>query len=299
MRLIATVLCPLLLLLAAPVQAETAWSAATQDRAPDAEHPAVNRQVLVPSAGEGMNALFFLASGAGPKPTVVLLHGLPGNEKNLDLAQAMRRAGWNVLTFNYRGSWGSPGEFSIAGAVEDAVAAMQFVRQPEIAARYSVDPDRLVIAGHSMGGYAAARYASTHSDLAGLVLLDAWDAGLAGKYLRANPAEQAAFTASFDDLGNSLNGADARSLTSDVVALGADQDFEALVPRLALHPTLSVWADKGMAAPNAALAGAIAAQPNARITTANLPSDHSFADHRIALAQVVVDWLELLAKSSP
>lgn len=299
MRLIATVLCPLLLLLALPVQAETAWSAASHDRAPDAEHPAVNRQLLVPSAGKGMNALFFLASGAGPKPTVVLLHGLPGNEKNLDLAQAMRRAGWNVLTFNYRGSWGSPGEFSIAGAVEDAAAAMQFVRQPEIAAKYSVDPERLVIAGHSLGGYAAARYASTHSDFAGLVLLDAWDAGLAGKYGRAHPEEQAGLTASFNDLGNSLNGADAQSLTSDVLALGDDQDFESLVPRLALRPMLSVWADKGMAAPNAALAGAIAAQGKARITTANLPSDHGFTEHRIALAQVVVDWLELLAKSSP
>ncbi|MFD3266336.1 hypothetical protein [Phenylobacterium ferrooxidans] len=32
-----------------------------------------------------------------------------GNEKNLDLAQAVRRAGWNAAAFNYRGSWGSPG----------------------------------------------------------------------------------------------------------------------------------------------------------------------------------------------
>lgn len=299
MRLAATVLSLCLVLVAAPLQAAAASDAVTQDQLPDAEHPAVNRQVLVPSAGEGMNALFFLASGAGPKPTVVLLHGLPGNEKNLDLAQAIRRAGWNVLTFNYRGSWGSPGNFSIAGAVEDADAAMRFARKPDIASRYSIDPNRLVIAGHSMGGYAAARYAATHSDVAGLILLDAWDAGLEGKYLRANPAEQAAFAAGFDDLGNSLHGADAQSLTSDVLALGEDQDFESLVPRLARHPTLSVWADKGIAAPNAALAGAIAAQPNARITTANLPSDHSFSDHRIALAQVVVDWLEALQTSSP
>lgn len=298
MRLAAAVLCPLLLLLALPLHAATVSDAATHDQPPDAEHPAVNRQVLVPSAGEGMNALFLLASGAGPKPTVVLLHGLPGNERNLDLAQAMRRAGWNVLTFHYRGSWGSPGKFSIAGAVQDAEAAMQYVRQPDIASRYSIDTSRLVIAGHSMGGYAAARYAATHADVAGLILLDAWDAGQGGKYLRANPAEQARLTASFDDLGNILNGADAQSLTSDVLALADDQDLESLAPGLALHPTLSVWADKGIAAPNAALASAIAAQRNARITTANLPTDHSFADHRIALAQVVVDWLEQLAEPS-
>ena len=35
---------------------------------------------------------------------MILFHGLPGNEQNLDLAQAIRRANWNVLTLHYRGS---------------------------------------------------------------------------------------------------------------------------------------------------------------------------------------------------
>jgi predicted alpha/beta-fold hydrolase len=26
----------------------------------------------------------------------------------MDLIQAIRRSGWNAVTFNYRGSWGSP-----------------------------------------------------------------------------------------------------------------------------------------------------------------------------------------------
>ena len=66
---------------------------------------------------------------------MLLLHGLPGNEQNLDLAQAVRRAGWNVLTLHYRGSWGSPGRFSLAGAGEDVDAAMAFLRQPGKRAR--------------------------------------------------------------------------------------------------------------------------------------------------------------------
>ena len=44
------------------------------------------------------------ANGQGPHPTIVLLHGFPGNEKNLDLAQSLRRAGYNVLFFHYRGA---------------------------------------------------------------------------------------------------------------------------------------------------------------------------------------------------
>src|SRR5579872_509269 len=174
---------------AAPAATAPLPRAVVADPARDAKHPAANRQVLIPSGGVGMNALFLLAAGDGPKPTLLLLHGLPGNEQNLDLAQAIRRAGWNVLTMHYRGSWGSPGTFSLAGAADDAAAAMAFLQQPQNAAKYRIDPRRILIGGHSMGGFAAARYAAAHpdgADVAGVVLIDAWNVGADGKDLRAH-----------------------------------------------------------------------------------------------------------------
>src|SRR6185369_2030229 len=154
--------------------------------------PAHNQQLLIDSHGSKMNALFFLAAGPGRHPTMLLLHGLPGNERNLDLAQAVRRAGWNVLTFTYRGAWGSDGEFSIANAIEDTHAAMAFLRSHEAISAYGIDPARLVIAGHSMGGFAAAHEAAMERGagagdppLAGLVLLDAWDIAAGANRTRA------------------------------------------------------------------------------------------------------------------
>src|SRR5688572_5580693 len=101
-------------------------SSVTMDPPRDAAHPARNQQLLIDSNGSAMNALLFMAQGPGPKPTVILLHGLPGNERNLDLAQALRRVGWNVLTFTYRGAWGSEGRFSLTNAIEDGEAALAF-----------------------------------------------------------------------------------------------------------------------------------------------------------------------------
>jgi pimeloyl-ACP methyl ester carboxylesterase len=89
-----------------------------------------------------INALAYVAAGIGPHPTLVLCHGWPGNEKNLDLAQAVRRAGWNVVTFNYRGSWGSPGNFHFAQNPEDAKAVLAYLRDPANAAKLGVDPKR-------------------------------------------------------------------------------------------------------------------------------------------------------------
>ena len=63
------------------------------DPAPDATHPPRMEVLHIPSGGVEINGVAYLAGGAGAHPTLVLLHGLPGNEKNLDLAQAVRRAG--------------------------------------------------------------------------------------------------------------------------------------------------------------------------------------------------------------
>ena len=79
----------------------------------DTAHPASLAAFVIPSLEGALNAVMYTAAGVGAHPTLLLLHGFPGNEQNLDLAQVARRAGWNVLTFHYRGSWGSPGAFSV------------------------------------------------------------------------------------------------------------------------------------------------------------------------------------------
>jgi hypothetical protein len=66
-----------------------------------------------------MFGLIYEAPGVGPHPTALVLHGFPGNERNLDLAQAIRRAGWNAVFFHYRGAWGSEGSFGFVHVLED------------------------------------------------------------------------------------------------------------------------------------------------------------------------------------
>lgn len=90
--------------------------------------PAETLPHAIPSGNVNLNAILYTAAGSGPHPTVLLLHGLPGNEQNIDLAQAVRRLGWNVLTIHYRGSWGGPGIFSFEHCLEDAAAALDWIR---------------------------------------------------------------------------------------------------------------------------------------------------------------------------
>ena len=265
------------------------------DPAPDSVNPPRSAQVLVPSHGVGMNGLFYLAGGLGRHPTVVLLHGFPGNEQNLDLAQAIRRAGWNVLTVHYRGAWGSPGIFSIHNVLEDADAAVSFVRQPDIAEKFGIDTRRLVLGGHSMGGFASASHARTDRQLLGVFLIDAWNVGNTGEeFVKVSgPARAALINKQFDDIGNSLNGATARSTAEEVIAHRTEWNFMTWAKDLTRSPLLVIGAAKAHGEENRALAEAVT-RDGGKVSALTLPSDHSFQDHRIALAAEVVDWLQKL-----
>ena len=270
-------------------------SAVISDPTPDPAYPLRSAQVLVPSHGVGMNGLFYLAGGPGPHPTLILLHGFPGNEQNLDLAQAVRRAGWTVLTLHYRGSWGSPGDFSIAHVLEDADAAVDFVRRPDIAGKFEIDTRRIVLGGHSMGGFASAAHARKDRDLLGVVLIDAWNVGASADELaKTEGAARAALEATeFDDLGNSLHGATASSIADEMVAHRIEWNFMAWAGDLTRQPLLVVGAEQSEGHENSELAEAVR-RAGGQVTAVTLPSDHSFQDHRIALAAHVVSWLQAL-----
>lgn len=100
---------------------------------PDAasESPASMKHPLIPRHGSNLLGVVYLAAGSQPHPTAILVHGFPGFEQNLDLAQSLRRAGWNVLAYHYRGSWGVAGSFSFLHCIEDADAEVAFALSPK------------------------------------------------------------------------------------------------------------------------------------------------------------------------
>ena len=123
-----------------PLPAQQIPAAVVVDQAADKQFPPALSILTIPSHGVEMDAFFYLAGGAGPHGTVLLLHGLPGYEMNGDLAQSIRRAGWNVLLFHYRGTWGTEGTFSQSSAIEDTTEVVRFLREPANVAKYRIDP---------------------------------------------------------------------------------------------------------------------------------------------------------------
>lgn len=265
-------------------------SAIYTDPVRDAAHPARMEVLHIPSGGVEINGVAYLAAGAGVHPTVVICHGLPGNEKNMDLAQAVRRAGWNAITFNYRGSWGSPGRYRFAQNPEDAKAVLAFLRDPKTAAKFGIDPARLVIVGHSMGGWVAATVGGEDRNLLGVGLISAANLGREGMENRS--AAIALMAGNME----SLAGVTPESMADEALANQANFDFLRQAKPLGMKPVLILSSDDGLAPQTDALASAIRANGGTQLQTQHVATDHSWSDRRIALQALVIDWLQSLLK---
>ena len=273
------------LLCGVKLQAQSVPAALYSDPPADSAHPAHMTVLRVPTHGVQINGLMYQPSGGGRHPTLVICIGLPGNERNLDVAQAARRAGWNTVSFNYRGAWGSPGEFRFSQNLEDVEAVLAYLRDWTNAEQLGVDTSRIVLAGHSMGGWVAVNAAARDGGLAGVILISAADVAKQGDW----PAKR--LLSLMTESTGPLAGVTPQSMVDEVRSLGKELRFERAAAALVHVPLLALTADDGLASDTDALVGAIRQRGGGNVTAIHVATDHNWSDHRIALQATILHWL--------
>jgi len=139
----------------------------------DKGSPAGSTELFIPSDKALLAGVIYRANGAGKHPTLLLLHGYPGNERNLDLAQVVRAMGWNVIYFDYRGSWGSQGKFTLMNCVGDVVNVVKFCNKYQDSLK--IDTSNIVLFGHSMGGWVSLKAIQAIPQIKKAFALSTWD----------------------------------------------------------------------------------------------------------------------------
>jgi pimeloyl-ACP methyl ester carboxylesterase len=137
----------------------------------------------------GIFARFLRPETEDKCPLVVIFHGLPGTELNLDLAYALREAGFAVLAPNYNGSWGSQGDYRVESIPGNIATVFDYVCDDEVASKWGIDADRIAVVGHSLGGWATLIAPKISQRIRGIVALDPMVDPLFGGHLAdAEPA---------------------------------------------------------------------------------------------------------------
>lgn len=274
---------------------ETPYDPVVEDpRSLDPEFPPAILNVEFESGGAQLNGIVYVAQGVGPHPTLVLLHGLPGFERNLDLAQAVRRAGWNVFFFHYRGAWGSGGDFKLAHLPEDAMAAVALAREPSFAQTHRIDSGRLALGGHSGGGWATMLAGQRGDAPACLVSMAGAHAFSASPMLETTEG-RAQGAALLDTWAAPLSGTSGAAMVEE---LAANRDAWTVLQHPETYGGKKILllggtrdADTPVDVNHTPFVEALTAA-GADVEEKVFDTDHSFSDHRIALARTVVDFLD-------
>jgi uncharacterized protein len=277
----------------------TLSNATQHDPAPTLRPPASMEELAILSHGARINGLMYVAAGSGPHPIVIFLHGYPGNERNLDLAQTVRRAGYNAIFVDYRGVFGSGGTFSQAHSLEDVAALLAWLRAPETVAKYHLDTTRIALVGHSFGAWLALFSGAHEPPGVCVAALAAWNAGWAASRFAAHPEERTENLAYYRETTDVAGGpirANPDELLTEMTDHATAWNYVSQANALKSHALLLVAATRDSSDENperhAELSEAIRKEGGKLVRVVTFEDDHPFSSHRIALADTLTHWLQ-------
>lgn len=245
---------------------------------------------------ERLLGLVYLADGEGPHKTLLLLHGFPGNEKNLDIAQMLRRGGYNVLVFHYSGSWGSRGRYSFSQNYRDLQAVRKAISGEAFSRYHRIDRDNVYLAGHSVGGFLTMLAARDGMDFQGFAPIAPYNLGIQAERIHSGNEEAHRETLDLFEGGlKPLSGATAESLMADIMQnrtgwdLLGDPNIYSDRKMLLVMAARDVCAHPGIH--QVPVAEALARAGGDK-TVVSLSCAHDFSEKRVALAEAIYEWLE-------
>jgi len=156
---------------------QTIHNDAFNDFTNDSDSPAFNEEMLINIKGDTIAGYAFIANKENLKETIIMVHGLPGNDNQFDIAQSIRRTERNVIHFNYRGSWGSDGDFSYSNCLEDVNEVIKYLSNAENSKRLRIDTTAFVLLGRSYGGGIALIEGSNNEKVKKIIAISSMNAG--------------------------------------------------------------------------------------------------------------------------
>jgi dipeptidyl aminopeptidase/acylaminoacyl peptidase len=129
------------------------------------------------SGANTLRGMLHLPEGQRPRPCVMFCHGFTGQRIEahflfVQIARQLERLGLASLRFDFGGSGESDGEFAemtMSGEVDDAEAALEFLRRHP-----AIDADRIGVVGLSLGGGVTGLLAGRRgADIRAVALLSA------------------------------------------------------------------------------------------------------------------------------
>jgi len=242
---------------------------------------------------------FYLVEEEAATHTAILLPGFPGGRGDvLGLGQRMAKHGINTLTFNYRGTHGSEGTFSLQNTIEDIQAAYAYLRQDQVIREFQVNPDEIVLGGYSYGGGMALLYTMSHPEVKRVFSISGTDHGEFTREYQRNSALSEAIRASYEELKFPVGPVNFEwnDAVEEITQNPDLYDLRLGANALASRDILLIggWDDKNVVIERHILPlyRALVEAKTQKIQIAAFQDDHAFERSREELAATVIHWVK-------
>lgn len=230
--------------------------------------------------------------GDPPYPTVIICHGMPGNEQLVDYSLILRQIGFCTVTFHYGGSWGSDGDYSLIGCMNDVESVLNYVLKGET---WGFDRNNIFVLGHSMGGLLSARAIALYDFVkAGVIIMPA-DIGTLYEKTQYPFGSNASFPSVIREFSKWLHG-----YSWEICKKEVSQDIDKFrlstyAENLAQKPVLTIGGSYDTDLPPAehfeVLNKSIQKYDKGNLVTVSFPTNHGMGDQRYGIARTIASFL--------
>ena len=254
--------------------------------------------VTFESNGANIHAIFYQASGVEPLPTVILCHGFPGNNTDvLGLGERLIKEGFHALSFNYRGTWGSEGLYTVRNSLEDVASALRYVKSSFAVREFNIDPSNPTVIGYSFGGGMALLGSLNDPAVRRVVYIAGGDLSEVGRMMQQSDDFRRAVLKMVDQWisDSSFRGSKAEELFAEVFADMDKYDLVKQAEALSYKDILIIggWRDQENPIEHhiMPLFRALQRHGAKEVQIEIFDTDHSFTNVRSQMADRIVSWL--------
>jgi len=252
------------------------------------------------SEGSKIQGIFYPANINKPAPTVILLHGSPGNDKEpLGLGTKMMQEGINAFAFNYRGTWASEGFSSPKNSLQDVNSAVAFLLSPNTIYDFSIDTTNLFIAGYSYGGNIAIMGSLNNPSIKKVISIAGADLNEIARMIKNDENFRKYFETTMEQRrlnSEMVRSQSGKAMAEELISTMDQYDFVKNAKELAQKDILLIggWLDEQSTLEGHILPLYRALQKNdaKNLEIEMFNDNHSFKNVREALANKIISWIK-------
>ena len=161
---------------------------------------------------------------------------------------------------------------------------------------YRIDAERIVLVGHSLGGFAALMALASVRGICSAASIAGFNLGVFADQLRKERAPLKALIDHYEKEFPSLRIPSAQDLFNELLTYGDTWDLLKQASKMAHGSVLLVGGTRDRDAPldthHVPLVHALEACSIRQLTQVIMDTDHYFSDKRVTLARTILSWLE-------